>query len=102
MKTLVYGEKRYISIKLSQKSGTFTISGATFEVRAENKTTILESGQCGVDGTTVWMLFDTTKVGGEPPEALYAVGDTLYVYYWVTITDTQKIVNGVVRIEITR
>ncbi|MDD5048244.1 MAG: hypothetical protein PHH09_04880 [Methanoregulaceae archaeon] len=102
MKSLVFGEKRYISIKLSQKSGSFAISGATYEIRKEDRIEVLDTGECGVDDTTktVWMLFDTMATDeGEP---VYTVGDTLYVYFWVTITDTSKIVNGTVRVEIVR
>ena len=93
MKTIIRGEKRYISIRLSQKAGRFGISGATYEIRLEDRETIFDTGECGVEDNTVWMLFDSTQ---------HEVGDTLYVYFWVKITDTQKLVNGIVRVEIAR
>lgn len=101
MKQLVEGEKRYISIKLSQKEGSFTISGATYEIRKEDRTTVLKTGNAGVDNDakTVWMLFDTLEVDGND-DPMFEIGDTFYVYFWVTIQDTQKIVNGTVRVEI--
>ena len=93
MRTLLNGEKRYIAMDVSHRTGdAFTISGATYEIK-NTAGTVIESGAASTDDTEVYILFDTT-------ETYITVNNTYYVYFSVTITGLSKIIMGKVTVKV--